>query len=470
MRKRWYVTVLLMPTSRPLALLLVAALLGGAGLAEIGCATDTGDDTVAGDENELGESATAAGIKAGSLEEEGVLLLVNDREVTLDVLKTRTKVSAAVASGIIAFRTTPEGDPRWFSTIDEVDAIPQTGTVTFQRLVADAKTSGYVEAPGFDAPTLAKISVPENLGRPPTANDVVVEAGFDGMPAADAAKLVRARLTNTVMASKESFVGQTIKDTHKAFTLAVSNLFAQGSPHAAFVQSLGAEKLTMLGTMSSLKPTILVAEKAGATTYYARGASGRYESIAVPTYPVIMRAKIRLATAAADDPGQGVRVFYPAWSAKVLSGVTSAPDASASKDASADANKDAGPAKDAGSTKDAGVGSSDAGSPPDGGTAGDAASDPGTSEGSTTIPAVDEQAPADESSADPMAEPNGDSSETNDESPRERSAPPVGSDKNKSAGDAGGCSTSSSSPNAPNASSALLVGIAAAFASRRRRR
>lgn len=71
----------------------------------------------------------------------------------------------------------------------------------------------------------------------------------------------------------------------------------------------------MTGTMSALNPTILVAEKAGTKTYYARGASGRYEAIPAPKYPVIMRARVQL------EP-QGVRVFYPAWSAKVLSGPT----------------------------------------------------------------------------------------------------------------------------------------------------
>jgi len=88
----------------------------------------------------------------------------------------------------------------------------------------------------------------------------VVEAGFDGKPPAEAALLVRARLTNTVMPTQERFVGKTIKDTHKAFALAESNLFAQVSPHAAFARSLDVEKLTTLGTMSALKPMILVAE------------------------------------------------------------------------------------------------------------------------------------------------------------------------------------------------------------------
>lgn len=313
-----------MPTSRTaLSVLFASALLG---IAAMGCAADAGDgddEDIAEVEGEIGASPKSAGIKAGSADEEGVLLLVNDRSVTLEVLKARTKVTASVAKSIIAFRTGADGAPRWFSTVDEIDALPLTGKATFQRLVADAKASGYTETAGFDPPTLAKISVPPNLGRPPTSNDVTVEAGFDGKPAAEAGVIVRNRLTNTVDASNERFVGKTIADNHKAFTLAIGNLFAQGSPHATFAKGLAADELTLLGTMSALNPTILVAKKAGVTSYYARGTSGRYEAIAQPKYPVIMRAKIRLETGAADDPGQGVRVFYPAWSAKVLTGPTS---------------------------------------------------------------------------------------------------------------------------------------------------
>jgi hypothetical protein len=293
----------------------------GSGLGGCAAEADAGDD-VGEAEGEIGASPKSAGINAGSADEEGVLLLVNDRAVTETTLKTRTKLTATVSRSIVAFRTTTDGKSRWFSSIDEIDALPATGKAVFQRLVADAKANAYTEAPGFDAPTLAKISVPPNLGRPPTSNDVTVDAGFDGKPAAEAATLVRGRLTNTVDASNEGFVKRTISDNHKAFTLAVGNLFAQGSPHATFAKELGADKLTLLGTMSALRPTILAAEKAGVTTYYARGASGRYEPIDAPKYPVIMRARIRLETGAVNDPGQGVRVFYPAWSAKVLTGPT----------------------------------------------------------------------------------------------------------------------------------------------------
>ena len=306
-----------MPTSRTfgfLALVMAAAL--GCGIA--GCAVDAadGEDEVGEAEGEIGASPKAAGIKAGSLEEEGVLLLVNDRATTVDVLRTRTKLTKAVATAIVAWRTGADGEPRWFSSIDEIDAIRSTGATTFQRLVADARAGGYVEAEGFDPPTSARLSVPDNLGRPPTSNDVTVEAGFDGKSPDEVLATVRGRITNTVDASNERFVAQTITTTHKAFTIAVGNLFANDSPHATFAQGLGADSLTMLGTMSALNPTILVAEKAGTKSYYARGASGRYEAIPAPKYPVIMRARVKL------DP-QGVRVFYPAWSAKVLSGPTS---------------------------------------------------------------------------------------------------------------------------------------------------
>lgn len=279
-----------------------------------GCAahaTDGGGSQAAA---ELGAEPTAAGIAPGSLEEEGVLLLVNDRNVAFDTLVQRAGLEASVASAIVGYRANDDGSPRWFSTVDEIDALPATDDVVFRKLVGDARANGYVEAPGFDPPTAARLSIPDGLGRPPTAHDVTVEAGFDGTSPAEAIALARAHLTNAVHPQMEIFTVQTLRDTHKAFTLAVGNLFAMGSPHAEFAVSLGADSLTMLGTMSALHPTILVAEKGGQKTYFARGESGRYEPLDPPRYPVPMRARVRLASA--GDPG--VRVFYPPWSAKVL--------------------------------------------------------------------------------------------------------------------------------------------------------
>jgi hypothetical protein len=299
-------------------------MVGLAALAMGGCAADDVDsgDDVGEAEGEIGASPKSAGITAGSADEEGVLLLVNDRSVTESTLKTRTKLTSAVAKSIVAFRTTADGKPRWFSTIDEIDALPSTGKAVFQSLIADAKTSGYTEAPGFDAPLQARIVVPPNLGRPPTSADVSIEAGFDGKSPDEVAVIVRGRLTNTVDNTNESFVKRTIAENHKTFTLAANNFFVGTSPHAIFARALGADRLTLVGTMSSVNPTILVAEKAGVTQYYTRGASGRYESIPTPKYPVIMRARIRVQTFLPNDPGPGIRITYPAWSAKVLTGPT----------------------------------------------------------------------------------------------------------------------------------------------------
>lgn len=289
-----------------------------------GCAAEAGSgDAVGQAEGEIGETPKSAGITEGSLQEEGVLLLVNDRAVTEDTLTSRTDLSAPVAKSITAFRTGADGKPRWFSSIDEIDALPETTTSVFERLVADATANGYVEPADLIEPRVA-LAIPPNLGRLPTEKEVIVEGGFDGKTPQEAVAIVRSRLTNTVHSSNERFVTQTITDNHKAFTLALNNFFVFVSKHRIFASQLNADKLSVIGTMSALHPTYLIAEKAGVTTYYTRGERGVYEAVAKPTYPVIMRARIRIINSGAPgQPPAGVRVFYPAWSAKVLAGPTS---------------------------------------------------------------------------------------------------------------------------------------------------
>lgn len=296
-----------MLTSRTLLAAAVLAVVSG-GCAAVSEPVDTRTSA-------LGESPTAAGIREGSAEEEGVLLLVNDRSATAEILAARAKIAADTAATIVGFRTGPDGKPRWFKSVDEVDALPGTDAALFKALVADARAVGLVEAADF-APVTARLTVPDNLGRPPTSNDVTVEAGLDGLSPDAVAKVVRSRITHTVHSSNEHFVADTARMSHKAFTIAVGNLFATNSPHATFVQGLGADSVTMLGTASIVMPTILVATKGGQTTYYARNEqTGRYGPVPVPKYPVLMRARVRLVPA-------GVRVFYPAWSASVLTGPT----------------------------------------------------------------------------------------------------------------------------------------------------
>ena len=303
-----------MPTPRTLLFLGVFGVLG----AITGCAAeDAGDDGLSSQEGEIG--AAQAGITKGSLEEEGVLLLVNDRAVNADMLEKRANVTPAFASALVGHRKADDGKQRWFASIDELDALPSSDRVGFERLLADAKANGYVEAPGFDRPAF-RLEVPENLGRPPTHADVIVHAGFDGKTPDEVVSLVRGRITNDVYEGNERFVAETIRENHKAFTLAINNMYVENSPHLTFAHALAADSLTMLGTMSSMNRTILKAEKAGVVTWYARGASGRYEQLpAEPKYPIIMRAKLKLPSRRQEP---GVRVFYPAWRAKNLTGPT----------------------------------------------------------------------------------------------------------------------------------------------------
>ncbi len=278
-----------------------------------GCAV--AGEQAAVSEAALGQDPLAAGIREGSREEEGVLLLVNDRAVTAQTLHERAGLDPEAAGAIVGFRTGELGKARWFSSIDEIDALPATGRATFEGLLDDARGHGYVEGDDFEPPTRARLSVPDGLGRPPTSNDVTVEAGLDGRPPAEVVGVVRSRLTNDLHERNVRFVEETISRTHKSFTIAVGNLFATGSPHATFVKSLGADSLTMLGTMSAITPAVLASVKGGSTTYYARAISGRYEPVAPPRAPVVMRARVRL------EPS-GVRLFYPAWRARALEGPT----------------------------------------------------------------------------------------------------------------------------------------------------
>lgn len=305
-----------MPTPRTLVFLGILGVLG----AVSGCAADAADDAgddVAAQEGNVG--ASAAGIAKGSLEEEGVLIYANDRAVGEDTFTKRANLAPGFASAIVAHRKGDDGKARWFSSIDELDALPASDQVGFTRLLADARANGYVEAPGFDRPAF-RLEIPENLGRPPTQADVIVHAGFDAKTPDEVVALVRGRITNDVHDSNERFIAETIRENHKAFTLAINNMYVENSPHLTFAHALAADSLTMLGTMSGINRTILKAEKGGVTSYYARGASGMYEAMpAEPKYPVIMRAKLKLPSRRVEP---GVRVFYPAWSAKQLGGPT----------------------------------------------------------------------------------------------------------------------------------------------------
>lgn len=278
-------------------------------LAAAACSAD--GDAIGTQEGELGAEPIAAGIAEGSLDEEGVLVSVNDAKTTAATLETQAGLPAAVATAITTFRTST----RFFESVDEIDALAGTDADVFRKLVIHAKETGATEAPGFDALDKVRLRLPDGFHGRPTSADIVVEAGFDGLSAEDVRLRVRGRLRGTVHPSNDRFVDQTIAQTLHAFTIGVNNLFASGSPHATFARALDADRLTLVGTMSSVSPTFLVAEKGGTTTWYTRQ-SGEYVPTPAPKYPLVMRARVRLG----DAPG--VRVFYPSWKAKVLAAPT----------------------------------------------------------------------------------------------------------------------------------------------------
>lgn len=300
-----------MPTSRTLSAVLLGAVLA------TGCAASAGEDVETSD-GALGVDVTGAGIVDKTPDAEGVLIYANDRAATADTL-TQAGVNADVAKSIIAARTASDGTPHWFASLDEVDALPNTDANAFKALLAGAKAIGDEELPGFETQNLAKISVPDNLGRPPTSNDVTVEAGYDGLTPEQAYKISRSRLTNIVDPSNEDITHSRFLDNFKMFTIGIGNLFVANSPDATWLQGriANATSVMMVGTMQMEHSNILVIAHGRQVDQYSRGPDGTYVLMQPNNVPVVMRAKLNL-----DPNNQGTRIFYPAWSAKQLAHAT----------------------------------------------------------------------------------------------------------------------------------------------------
>jgi hypothetical protein len=290
-------------------IVLTLSLLGCAGTDEV---ADTSDE-------DLVSSPQAAGIAPGSFEETAVLNLANDLALDAAAYRTRVKVTLTVANAILKYRTTAPGN-RLFDSIAQVDALTGTGKAAFTAL----KTYGIQNGYDFSAPTKSVLNIPDNLGRPPTSNDVTVLKGFDGLSPAEVELVVRSKLLTSVHPSNQRFLADTILQSHKAFTIAIGNFLIANAPPERFLrQQAPGTKATLLGTASSLNPTILELELNGTKRYFMRSQTGgSYEPIDPRLltatgirYPVLMRCGIRLIP-------QGVRVEYPTWKADVLSSPT----------------------------------------------------------------------------------------------------------------------------------------------------
>ncbi len=178
---------------------------------------------------------------------------------------------------------------------------------------------------GYAAPTTAgritmrhvgkpifNVTVPDNLGRPPTSSDVKIDGNADGRSADEVVSLVKNRLRGSFAPANKTFLENTIRNTYRSQALGVWNAMVDQSPTNLFLKNLGADaKISVLGTVSSVKPTIYQVDQGGTTSFYARGDSGNLEPLAKQPYPVIMRTGV-------DLTGGQVAPSYPHWNAPAL--------------------------------------------------------------------------------------------------------------------------------------------------------
>jgi hypothetical protein len=179
--------------------------------------------------------------------------------------------------------------------------------------------------PGWGPPTTSPwmkpaydIVIPDNLGRPPRTTDVTIKRGFDNRTPDEVVSLVKRNLKGGILQSNRAFVDRTIKENHRSFTIAVSNMFIAGSPPNRFIANLAMRNsVSVQMTMSSVNPVIISALAPGASTprYFAKGPNGDYAEIPAHKYPVVAESRIRL------KPEPGLTMEYPLWAHPPLKGV-----------------------------------------------------------------------------------------------------------------------------------------------------
>lgn len=166
--------------------------------------------------------------------------------------------------------------------------------------------STYYKAGNFSGITL-KAGVPK-----PTIDDVTITAGVDGNSTSVALATVRSKMTTKLAAQNSAFVDKTILDTHKAFTIAVSNVYVAGSPPNKLISpggDLAGAEISVLGVMSAVHPTVIMAKKPGerVSRFFVPAGGGAYEELKSMPYAVIMKARLQ------NGAQGGIRVSYQRW-------------------------------------------------------------------------------------------------------------------------------------------------------------
>ncbi|MBL8911785.1 MAG: hypothetical protein JNM17_13920 [Archangium sp.] len=163
------------------------------------------------------------------------------------------------------------------------------------------------------APT-PDISLPKKLGRPPTVNDLIIKRTFDGLTPAAAEAKVRGAFRGTVAAQNENLVATTVKQRVRDMQVALNNVFTPGTPNRQFLDGLQPAKINVLGSLSSSNPVVYQVTKEGQPPkYYSKGWSGGFTELKKAPVQVVMNAEISL------EP-RGLRMKYPAWENRALSG------------------------------------------------------------------------------------------------------------------------------------------------------
>jgi hypothetical protein len=163
------------------------------------------------------------------------------------------------------------------------------------------------------APT-PQIELPPKLGRPPTANDLIIKRTFDGLTPAQAEGKIASALKGPVAAENRPLVDGTIKQRVRDMQVALNNVFTPGTPNANFLKGHQPAKIELIGSMSSSNPIVYQVTKDGqAPRYFTKGWGGGFTELPKPPAQQVMRAEITL------EP-RGLRMTYPTWENRALAG------------------------------------------------------------------------------------------------------------------------------------------------------
>jgi hypothetical protein len=157
------------------------------------------------------------------------------------------------------------------------------------------------------------IRLPDNLGRPPKATDLIINRGFDGATTDQAVAAITKNLSNPLAPQNAALVKQQATDRYRDFNVTLNNVFTANSPNRQWLDSLKPTAVSVQSTMSAMQPiTYKVTTADGQSKYYARDWSGRFAETQPPK-GVVMDAALRLS------PTPGIIMTYPKWSNPALS-------------------------------------------------------------------------------------------------------------------------------------------------------